>query len=499
MVKQVLVFRPSLGDGGADRVTVTLLQHLDRARFAPSLALVQRAGVLVDEVPADVPVIDLRAPRLAAAVPYLARVIWAHKPDVVLCTAGGANVIAAAAHRLAGSAARLVLSERSSLRRTDRSGLRRVIELRLKRLAYRRADVVTAVSEGVARDLVELLALDRSRVQVVYNPMIADDVAARAAEPVAHPWFAEAAPPVVLAVGRLVAIKDYPAMLAAFAEVRRRVPARLAILGDGPLRVELQACAEALGVADAVAFLGYDKNPYRYMRRARLVLQSSRAEGLPGTLIQSLACGTPVVATDCDHGPREVVHDGVEGYLAPVGDSRALAERVLAVLGDGALRARMGAAGAEAARRFSVASSMARYHAAIDPTGEDPRPAGGAVGVPTPLARLSPIDPTGEVPRFASAVGGVPLGARPSSMDPTREDSGSAGRAVGLPTAPAGLSPIHDPREKDPRISGEAVELPALGARPSRIDPSGEDPRSASAAVGLLDPGARRSPNGGAA
>lgn len=364
MVKQVLVFRPTLGDGGADRVTVTLLQHLDRARFAPSLALIHRTGVLADEIPADVPVVELGAPRLAAAVPYLARAIHARRPDVVLCTAGGANVVTVAAHRLAGSKARLVLSERSSLRRTDRSGLRTAVELRLKRLAYRRADLVTAVSDGVADDLVELLALDRARVQVVYNPMIADDLAARAAEPVAHPWFAMPGP-VLLAVGRLVEIKDYPAMLTALATIRQTIAARLVILGDGPLRGALEARARSLGLGDAVAFLGYDKNPYRYMARARLVLLSSRAEGLPGALIQSLGCGTPVVATDCDHGPREVVRDGVDGYLVAVGDPHALAARVLTILRDSGLRGRLGAAAAEGARRFSIASSMQRYHAAI--------------------------------------------------------------------------------------------------------------------------------------
>ena len=383
MVRQVMVFRPSLGDGGADRVTVTLLQHLDRTRFAPCIALARPSGVLLDEVPSDVPVIDLGAPRLAAAVPHLARAIRQRRPDAVVCTAGGANVIAVAAHRLAGSKARLVLCERSSLRRRDRSGLRSAVELRLKRLAYRRADLVTAVSEGVASDLVELLALDRDRVQVVYNPMIADDIAARAAEPVAHPWFA-GGDPVLLAIGRLVDIKDYPAMFEALAHIRRSVSARLAILGDGALRGELEARARALGLGDAVAFLGYDKNPYRYMKRARLVLQSSRAEGLPGALIQSLACGTPVVATDCDHGPREVVRDGVDGYLVPVGDPHALAERAIALLRDTAQRARFGAAGVEGARRFSITSSMQRYHAAIGGAGAAGAETSGGAGGVTP-------------------------------------------------------------------------------------------------------------------
>lgn len=364
-VKRVLVFRPTLGDGGADRVTITLLHHLDRARFAPTLVLVKRTGVLADEVPADVPVLELGAPRLAAAVPHLIRVLRAQQPDVFVCTAGGANVVAVAAHRLARSKARLVLSERSALQRRDRSGLRKAVELRLKRLAYRQADVITAVSDGVADDLVELLDLPRARVQVVYNPMIADDLAGRAAEPVTHPWFGARGAPVLLAVGRLVDIKDYPAMFAALAEIRKTVPARLAILGEGPLRGTLEAHARALGLGDAIAFLGYDKNPYRYMRAADVVVQSSRAEGLPGALIQSLACGTPVIATDCDHGPREVVRDGVDGYLVPVGDALALARRVVAVLGDRALRDRLGAAGAAGAARFSIASSMRRYHAAI--------------------------------------------------------------------------------------------------------------------------------------
>jgi glycosyltransferase involved in cell wall biosynthesis len=371
VVKQVLVFRPTLGDGGADRVTLTLLEQLDRARFAPSLVLVRRTGVLADEVPRDVPVIELGASRLATAVPALAGEIRERRPDVVVCTAGGANTVAVAAHGLARSSARLVLSERSPLRRGDRSTVRSAIELGLKRLAYRRADLVTAVSDGVARDLVELLGLPAERVRVVYNPMIADDLAVRAAEPVEHPWFS-ATEPVLLAVGRLVAIKDYPTMLLALRAIRRVRAARLAILGEGPLRSELEDRVASLGLAEAVAFLGYDKNPYRYMSRARLVLQSSRAEGLPGTLIQSLACATPVVATDCDHGPREVVRDGIDGYLVPVGDADALARRALEIVDDPLLGARLGAAGADSARRFSVASSMRRYEAAIDPHGAQP-------------------------------------------------------------------------------------------------------------------------------
>ena len=323
MVKRVLFFRPSLGDGGADRVTLTVLENLDRARFAPSLALVHHAGVLADDVPSDVTRHVLGAPRLALAIPALARVLRTTRPDVLVCTAGGANVVAVVAHRLARSRARLVLCERSAVVRVDRSGLRRTAEVALKRALYPRADVVTAVSEGVAADLARVLALDPERIRVVYNPMVGGDVAALADAPVDHPWFAGPVP-VLLAVGRLVAIKDYPTLLAAFAALRRQVAssARRA-RRRAALRASIAGARDTrLGVGDDVALLGYDRNPYRYMRRAAVVVQSSRAEGLPGTLIQSMACGTPVVATDCDHGPREVVRDGVDGYLVPVGRAR---------------------------------------------------------------------------------------------------------------------------------------------------------------------------------
>jgi glycosyltransferase involved in cell wall biosynthesis len=362
--RRVLFFRTHLADGGADRVTLTILQHLDRSRYEPSLALVRKEGELLGRVPQDIPVIDLAARRVATAAPALARAIRAVKPDVVMCTAGGANITAVAAHKLARSLARLVLSERNAVHR-DVGRARQVIELALKRIAYRMADEITAVSDGVAKDLIEGLGVPAERVSVVYNPVVHADQTALAAEPVAHAWFANGAP-TVLAVGRLVAQKDYPTMLDAFAKVRAALPdARLAILGKGPDADAIAERAKAMGLGDAVELLGFDPNPFKFMARARVLLQSSRAEGLPGTIIQSMACGTPVVSTDCDHGPREVIRDGTDGYLVPVGDAAALADRTIRVLRDAALRARFGEAARASAQRFSVAESLRRYEAAI--------------------------------------------------------------------------------------------------------------------------------------
>lgn len=367
MVKRVFVFRPTLGVGGADRVTATLLQKLDRARFSPTLVLMRAEGPFLADLPADVRVIDLAAPRLALSGPALYRVLRRERPDVLFSTCSTSNVIAATTHRLARSPARLVLSERNAIYRgRSRRHPKQAAEVALKKLTYPWADLVTAVSQGVADEVQDAVRLAPGKLAVVYNPMVDDDLAARAAEPVDHPWFHDGQP-VILACGRLVAQKDYPTLLDAFAHVRAHYAARLFILGEGPLEATLRAEVSARGLAEVVHFHGFDKNPFRFMARATLLMHASRAEGLPGSLIQTMACGTPVVSTDCDFGPREVIASpGEDGYLVAVGDAFALAARATALLADRPLRERVAAAARRSAARFTVEASMARYQRAIE-------------------------------------------------------------------------------------------------------------------------------------
>ncbi|MDQ3339375.1 MAG: glycosyltransferase [Myxococcota bacterium] len=364
--RKVLFFRPSLGQGGADRVTATLLRRLDRERFDPSIALVRVEGEFLPDVPPDVVVHALGSRRLATSVPALMRLIRKTQPDVIFSTASACNPIAVFAHRLARSRAKLVLSERNALFRGRANDFKQRVEVALKKITYNRADVVTTVSSGLADQLAADIGVKRSKLQVVYNPMIDDDLDARAAEPVEHPWFSPEQLPVVVACARLVEQKDYPALLAAFAKVRAQLPARLFVLGEGPLKATLEEEARRLGIGADVCFFGFDKNPMKYMSRARILMHASRAEGLPGSLIQTMACGTPVVSTDCDFGPREVITEsGVDGYLVRVGDTDALAARSLGLLTQPALRDSMGQRAKISAGRFTVAASLARYEAAL--------------------------------------------------------------------------------------------------------------------------------------
>ncbi|RYG40716.1 glycosyltransferase, partial [bacterium] len=186
---------------------------------------------------------------------------------------------------------------------------------------YPAAHEIVAVSNGVADDAARVLGLRRERITTIYNPVINPSLRAQAAEPPAHPWFSDGGAPVVLGVGRLNAQKDFPTLIKAFAQLR--TPARLMILGEGEERASLEAQAAPFG--DRIALPGFSANPFPAMTACRVFALSSRFEGLPGALVQAMACGAPVVSTDCPSGPREILEDGRWGVLVPVGDDKALA------------------------------------------------------------------------------------------------------------------------------------------------------------------------------
>lgn len=380
---RVLIVRPSLAQGGADRVTRTLLTHLPRDRFAPSLALVHDDGPWRDGLPDDVPVHVLGG-RAFACAPALARLMRRTRPDVVFSTSGGTNVPAILAAESLGHPCRVVVSERNVLFHGGMNPKRALIN-GAKRVLYPLADSVTAVCASVAREVTAELRVPR--VDVVFNPIITADVHEGARAPVEHPFFSASDPsrapaPVVLAVGRMVKEKGFDVLLRAFADVRRRARAdgrneslpRLVILGDGPLRGALTTLADSLGLAPgvgptgAVDMPGFDKNPFKYMARATAFVLSSRHEGLPGVLIQAMACGAPAISTDCPGGPAEVIErPGIEGLLVPVDDVAALADAITRVLDDAKLRATLAREGQRAASRFDLATSLALYMEAISP------------------------------------------------------------------------------------------------------------------------------------
>ena len=331
---QIALVIASMTWGGAERAFVKLSSGFAARGHAVDLVLAHADGPFLSELHPDVRVVDLRARRLATAVLPLARYIRAERPAVVFSALDYVNVVAIAARALSRVHVRLVVSERNTLSAAvaHTSSRRTRWMPQFIRWSYPRADAVVAVSEGVAADLVEMCGLAPASVVVRNNPVVTPEVVRMRSEPVEHPWLAVRATPTVVAVGRLMPQKDFATLIAAFAMARRARPARLVVLGDGPLREDLEKLTRQLGVSDDVSLPGYCANPYPAMAAADLFVLSSRWEGSPGVLIEAMSCGTVVVATDCPSGPRQILDGGRYGRLVPVGDAAAMATAIVDAL-----------------------------------------------------------------------------------------------------------------------------------------------------------------------
>lgn len=328
---RIALFLPNLDGGGAERAFLNLARGLRELVGTVDLVVGSAVGAYRSEIPEGVRVVDLGASRLAFALPGLVRYLHSARPARLYSALEEANVLALLSRRIAGARTLVFPSIRNTLsQEVSGKGAARAAALRqMARVLYPGADGVIAVSAGAADDAAAVLGLTRDRITVISNPTLTPDIERLACAPLDEGWFAPGAPPVVLGCGRLVPQKDFATLMTAVAQVKTQMPVRAIILGEGPSRDELTQQACRLGLADDVSFRGFEANPFRYMARCSVFALSSRHEGSPNVLVQALACGAPVAATDCPSGPREILRDVAQGRLVPVGDAPALARAIM--------------------------------------------------------------------------------------------------------------------------------------------------------------------------
>ena len=282
---------------------------------------------LVVPASANVTVHELRLPRVRHMIRPFFHYLRREKPDIVFSAEDHLNTLVILTARAARSRAKISGSSRvtpfdtySHARYTKGWFLKH-----LSRLSFSRADVLSCVSKDMV-DQYRLTFGPTTPHIPIYN--IIDDIASRERmhEPIEEPWLLDKALPVVIAAGTLAEWKGFDDLIAAFAQVRTE--ARLVILGEGPLRAELEAQVDALGLADCVKMPGHTTNTLAYFARSDVFVLSSRVEGLPNVLVEAMMCGCTPVSTDCPTGPREVLDNGRFGALVAVGDVAALAEAI---------------------------------------------------------------------------------------------------------------------------------------------------------------------------
>ncbi len=357
--RRVALFVPSLAGGGAERVMLEIAGQLARCGFAVDLLVTRSGGALWGSVPEGVRLINLNSYKTPTCLPALVRYIRRERPTVFLSALTFGNLTALLAKKLFTRDLRLIVSQQNTYTAEGEGrGIAFRTANRLLKWLLPAADAIVGVSSGVAEDLKRAVPRAASLVRAIPNPVVTPPLLEQAKLPVDHPWFGDPRTPVILTAGRLdIPHKDQPTLLKAFAEVLRSRPARLVVLGEGPDRAKLTALARELGIQEHVDFLGFQPNPFAYMARARVFVLSSVREGLPTVLIEAMACGTPVVSTDCPSGPREILDGGKWGRLVPVGDWRSLARAIRDTLDNPIAPERLIAR----AQHYSVAASMERH------------------------------------------------------------------------------------------------------------------------------------------
>ena len=375
---RVLFVLGSVAGGGAERIVAHLVKHMSRDEFDARVGLLWRHGHYLDQfADADLVVarvahgwIDYRdQPRWWQLLPSLAlvplqqrEIVRRFRPHIVVTVTKSMNIAARFSLALASrhEVVWIVREGNNTGAMIDHEspgGLLRALQDWAVRTAYRRADRVIAISDGVGTALARRFGVDPARVSTIYNAVDVAAVRTRARE--------EAASlpnqPFIAAAGRLVYQKGFDLLIRALAAKMADRPVSLVIVGEGPERPALEELARVHGLQGRIHFPGFVENPWSHFARAAVFVCASRWEGFGNVIIEAMACGAPVVSTDCDFGPREIIRPGESGLLVPVGSVDALGDAMVSILDDRPLAARLAEGAQRRAADFDVAHMARAY------------------------------------------------------------------------------------------------------------------------------------------
>jgi glycosyltransferase involved in cell wall biosynthesis len=356
---------PSLAGGGAERVAVTVLSALDAGHERVLYLFTAEDAVYADRVAPDVRVVIAAERSWVGRLFELARFFRSTRPDVVMPFLS--YFTTAIAVWISRVPSRVIFNQgtpTTGFLDDPDFGWRRPWRRRLfaivTRLFYNRADAVVVTSKGVGDDLVTRYGVARARLRLLHNPVDLAAIERSVADPSAR-VDREGPEPLVVAAGRLARVKNYPLLIDAVAQLRGHRPIRAWILGDGDERARLEQHAVERGAGDAIRFLGFQADPWRFIAAADVFVLTSTYEGFGNVLIEAMACGTPVVATRSP-GTVEIIEDGANGLLVDHTPG-AVAAAIARLLDGDTLRQRLTHQAREDVRQYATPRVAARYEA----------------------------------------------------------------------------------------------------------------------------------------
>lgn len=336
MSKKITLFLSDLSGGGAEKVFVNLAHGLLDLGYNIDFVLARAVGPYIRQLDEKINLIDLKSTKLLLSLPKLHQYLKQANSSLIISGLEDTNLIALCAKVSVNNNTPLIVTVHNALTHEIRhsNSLKRKLVPYLLPFFYSMVDAVVAVSNGVSSDLQKLGVKD-NKIQVIYNPIVNSKLLSKASSEILHPWFSKKAKvPVILGVGRLTEQKDFRTLLRAFALVLKEKTCRLMILGEGSELTNLVELGEYLGLSlnKDFCFPGFTQNPYAYMSQASMLVLSSKWEGFGNVLVEAMAVGTPVVATDCNYGPNEILVDGEYGELVPVENPQEMSLAILRTL-----------------------------------------------------------------------------------------------------------------------------------------------------------------------
>jgi len=344
-MKKIFFILPSLSEGGAEKIVTILLNCLDQKTFCLSLVLFEKKGKLLDKVPSGVNIYDLKKKNRFSffnLIFKLSKIIKKEKPDVVVSFLEYANLITLSSKKLCKSKKTYwIISERS----LPSLSFRNMRFYRIRKFMHnwldKEADLIIVNSQGTKEELIGNFHISGEKVKIIPNPVEIKKIEKLSGELPRHPWFNEKIP-ILVSVGRLSKPKGFPYLLEAFSLTLKEVKCRLMILGDGEMKMKLEKIINDLNIKNSVSFLGFVENPYPYVRKANIFILSSLWEGLPNALLEAMALGKPIIVTRCSKQIEKIIENGKSGILVSPGNSKALKNAIVKLLGDKELQKKIG-------------------------------------------------------------------------------------------------------------------------------------------------------------
>jgi glycosyltransferase involved in cell wall biosynthesis len=324
MKRKVVFIIPSLRGGGAERVILNIIRNLDYNSFDINLILLKKEGPYLELLPEYINVVDLNTFNVRKSIFALVRAINDIKPDVVLSTMGHLNLAILFIRPLLKGKPKVIVREANTPSK-NMTKKERLFSY-LYKYYYTKSDLIIAQCKEMKKDIIDIFKIEDNKINYIYNPLDVERIKELANDK--NPYDVNKLN--LLSVGRLSKQKGFDILLNAFKIVVQKVPnAHLTILGEGNLKQELLEQSKELGIDKNISLVGFKDNPYPYFYHSDMYVLSSRWEGFPNSLLEALACGTKVVATNCKSGPTEIIGNNEFGTLVEEGNYLSLAQGII--------------------------------------------------------------------------------------------------------------------------------------------------------------------------